>query len=582
MVMRYDIDLKGKVLEIGGGNRPIFRPNIDIRKLDNVDIVHDLNRTPWPFGDEEFDGIYGGYILEHLSWRSIRRVVRELYRILRDGGKAIFLVPNTIEQCRKVVMAGEWRDEFSCLLFGDQDYGENSHACGFCPSFAKKLFAEAGFRVRTIAPMPDVYYKGIMLFPRCDTDFIIEAHKGSNFSSNTKVKVLTRGKNCTEKPKKHPFDREYFESDCQTRGYVYEGYRDFACHYKTAEIVYEYAKKHNCKKVLEVGAGRGYTSKILKAKGLDVTCLDISEHCYHTRVVENFILWDMTEIPWPFKNKEFDLCWSIATLEHIPEDKVDDVIKEMARVSSCGIHGIGTTSLPYDIDDSHCTIRPISWWQSKFEENCPDNYIYSLMDKEMMEASPYPIPPPDGLVKLNLGSFITMFYYGWINMDIIDLSDFAKKNGYIFKQLDVRNGLPFEDNSVDFIFSSHLIEHLSREEGLKLLKECHRVLKPNGVLRIATPDARKLMRDFLDEKIREYRHINKGVEKAETDLDALLELLWAGHKTIYDYESLGKLLSKAGFRKIQVMSPFRSSSKVLEDQTFVSHPTISLVVDAMK
>jgi len=386
---------------------------------------------------------------------------------------------------------------------------------------------------------------------------------------------------------KHPFDRKYFESDCQTRGYVYEGYRDFFTHYKTAEIVYEYAKKHNCKKVLEVGAGRGYVSRILKSKGLDVTCLDISEHCYHTRVVKDFILWDMTKTPWmkteePYrylKDKEYDLVFSVAVLEHIPEDKVDTVIREMARVSKCGIHGISTT---YDMDDTHQTIKPIEWWQSKFEENCPDDYIYNLMDKEMMEAPPYPIPQPDGLVKLNLGSFITMFYYGWINIDIIDLSDFAKRNGYIFKQLDIRKGLPYDDNSVDLIFASHLIEHLTVEEGLKLLKECYRVLKPGGMIRLATPDARKLFFDYLSDRIREYRHISKGVEEAETDLDALLHLLFSGHKTVYDIKKLKRLLEKAGFKEIHHTSPFYSDNKCFRDQTFVSHPTISLVMEATK
>jgi len=385
------------------------------------------------------------------------------------------------------------------------------------------------------------------------------------------------------------FDREYFESDCQTRGYIYEGYRDYACHYKTAEIVAEYAKNHNCKKILEVGGARGYISRILEAKGLTVTCLDISKHCYHTRVIEDFILWDITKTPWiktrePYrylKDKEYDLVFSIATLEHISEDRVDDVIKEMARISKYGLHGISTTSPPYDIDDTHATIKPIEWWQSKFKKIAPD-YPVTIMDKETMEAPPYPIPPSDKLIKLHLGSFINMFYYGWINIDIIDLSDFAKRNKYIFQQLDITNGLPYDDNTVDLIFSSHLIEHLTMEEGLNLLRECHRVLKPGGMLRIATPDAKHLMTKYLDGEIREYGHINKNVEMAETDLDALLHLLFSGHKTVYDYTRLYKLFRKAGFNKIYRTSPFKSQNHILRNQTFVSHPTISLVVEAQK
>jgi len=415
-VVRYDIDLKGKVLEIGGGNRPIFRPNVDVRKLDNVDIVHDLNRTPWPFRDEEFDGIYGGYILEHLSWRSIRRAVKELYRILRDGGKAIFLVPNTVEQCRKVVMAGEWRDEFSCLLFGDQDYGENSHACGFCPSFAKKLFAEAGFRVRTIAPMPDVYYKGIMLFPRCDTDFIIEAHKGStvNFSSNTKVKVLTRGKNCTEKPEKYNFDREYFD---------------------------------NTRKVKIIG---GKTPK-----------------------------------------------------------KID---------------------------------------------------------------------------KLNIGSFTVMISGDdWLNIDIIDLTNFAKQRGYNFLRHDIRQGLPFDNNSISFINASHLIEHLTVEEGRKFLKECYRVLKRGGILRIGTPDLRKIVDAYIKNELDKFNNIQPKEYRQASNADKVWRLIASparqdipappDHKTIYDFEALKEALELAGFKNIR---------RVEYDEKYDMFPEISLYVEAIK
>ncbi|MDJ0742753.1 MAG: methyltransferase domain-containing protein [Xenococcaceae cyanobacterium MO_167.B27] len=48
--------------------------------------------------------------------------------------------------------------------------------------------------------------------------------------------------------------------------------------------------------------------------------------------------------------------------------------------------------------------------------------------------------------------------------------------------------LDFEDNTFDFIFSEHFLEHLFMDEALELLKEFHRILKPYGVLRIIVPD----------------------------------------------------------------------------------------------
>src|ERR1700751_4968643 len=60
---------------------------------------------------------------------------------------------------------------------------------------------------------------------------------------------------------------------------------------------------------------------------------------------------------------------------------------------------------------------------------------------------------------------------GWINVDLNPVPglDFA---------LDVRRGLPFEN--VSLLFAEHFLEHLTLEEGLAFLRECRRVLKPNG------------------------------------------------------------------------------------------------------
>jgi len=49
--------------------------------------------------------------------------------------------------------------------------------------------------------------------------------------------------------------------------------------------------------------------------------------------------------------------------------------------------------------------------------------------------------------------------------------------------------LPFDDNSINFIFSEHFFEHLFLDEALSLLLECHRILIPSGVIRTCVPDA---------------------------------------------------------------------------------------------
>ena len=60
-----------------------------------------------------------------------------------------------------------------------------------------------------------------------------------------------------------------------------------------------------------------------------------------------------------------------------------------------------------------------------------------------------------------------------------------------FRPFNYRSGdrFDFPDNNFDFVCSEHFLEHLFIDEALELLKECHRILKPGGVVRIVTPDA---------------------------------------------------------------------------------------------
>ena len=79
-------------LQIGCGNEP--KPgwiNHDLVQLPGVDIVHDLNELPWPWGDKTIDEIWAGDVLEHLPNTIV--VMEELYRITKPGAKVYISVP---------------------------------------------------------------------------------------------------------------------------------------------------------------------------------------------------------------------------------------------------------------------------------------------------------------------------------------------------------------------------------------------------------------------------------------------------------------------------------------------------------
>jgi len=570
--MSYTLNFKhgGNVIELGGGKNPVIHPNIDIIAGPNVDIVADFNKK-LPLEDESYDGIFSKYAIEHISWHNVEGFIDEIYRILRPDGKAIIITANTYEQCKKIVEKGVNKGTVE-MLFGSQEFPDHggAHKTGFSPEYAEKLFKKAGFTMVKTFPHPDTI-----------TDLVIEAYKMK---------------------KEEIFERSYFEDGT----YGYKDYRDFATHYSTARII----EKMKPESVLSLGCGRAYVVRILENHGIKAVGMDISHHCWHTRASDSFTLHDATMTPWKYKpitytsgqgeritdkimDKEFDICFSINFLEHIPEEKIDDVIREMVRVSKRGLHGIHFTESPYeeadkDIDITHVTTRSESWWNNKFKTIAPDyNVILKyprMLEYEYPEHQPQPtsLSPasPDNLVKLNIGSFLDCFYYGWKNIDILDLKSFADNQAYQFIQHDVTKGLLGDDNSVDIIMSNHFIEHIDRAEGKKFFKECYRVLKPKGVIRLSTPDTKLITREYLEGRIWEYKYINTGVEQADDEAEAYYNLLLAGHKTIFDEQSLTKLLEKIGFKEIKRVSPFESRSEVIQTQAITTHPSISLVLEA--
>jgi len=102
------------------------------------------------------------------------------------------------------------------------------------------------------------------------------------------------------------------------------------------------------------------------------------------------------------------------------------------------------------------------------------------------------------LIKLHLGCG-TIYKDGWINIDNNCDNNIQKLD----LNWDLRTSLPFPDNSVDFIYNEHFLEHLTVEEGISAIKDFFRVLKNNGVMRIAMPDLERTVKAYFDENWKE-------------------------------------------------------------------------------
>ena len=95
--------------------------------------------------------------------------------------------------------------------------------------------------------------------------------------------------------------------------------------------------------------------------------------------------------------------------------------------------------------------------------------------------------------KLNIGCG-DHFHADWCNIDV------RSTEPSVF-EFDVRQGLPFADDSFDVIYHSHVLEHLTNVDGERLMSECRRVLRPGGVLRVVVPDLETIAALYL-EKLR--------------------------------------------------------------------------------
>ena len=121
---------------------------------------------------------------------------------------------------------------------------------------------------------------------------------------------------------------------------------------------------------------------------------------------------------------------------------------------------------------------------------------------------------------------------------------------YIIRR-DLRKGINLPNNSVDYIYCSHFLEHLSYYEAFKLLKECYRVLKPGGRLRIVVPDLKRLALEYISNKINAIVFIKKLYIIDNRPFIKKIIFSHSIHHSMYDFDILQRMLLASGFKEIE-------------------------------
>lgn len=128
---------------------------------------------------------------------------------------------------------------------------------------------------------------------------------------------------------------------------------------------------------------------------------------------------------------------------------------------------------------------------------------------------------------------------GYVHIDLADYPHIAYRN-------EVSQLPMFEDNTVDLIYASHVMEYFDRVQVMAVLAEWRRVLRPEGVLRLAVPDFEAMVQVYNRQK----------------DLSLIVGPLYGRwlvpgsdriiyHKTVYDFAAIGHVLQTAGFRGVE-------------------------------
>lgn len=112
-------------------------------------------------------------------------------------------------------------------------------------------------------------------------------------------------------------------------------------------------------------------------------------------------------------------------------------------------------------------------------------------------------------------------------------------------EMDLRKRLPFPDGSMDFIFAEHVVEHVTIKEAWCFFSDCHRILKPGGVVRIAVPDIARIWRFHTPEYGVAVKAGGHGNGSARDSVKAAI--FEHGHQAAWTQDLLEAVLYAVGF-----------------------------------
>jgi predicted SAM-dependent methyltransferase len=174
--------------------------------------------------------------------------------------------------------------------------------------------------------------------------------------------------------------------------------------------------------------------------------------------------------------------------------------------------------------------------------------------------------------KLQIGTHVAPLA-GWLNSDLYPKTfnsltlDAAKR---FQVTMDAAKRFPLPDQSFDYVFSEHQMEHIRHQGAISMIAECYRILKPGGKVRIAVPSLDRLIellgaRTALHDRYMRHKTdlCYPGAKPNPCFAFNAAFMNW-GHCFIYDRETLRMMMGNAGFTDVRFFDPGESDDPNLK------------------